>query len=295
MTIAVVLKPDFTTTFSRGVLRLAGTSLGLALATVLYHIFPPTPIPLVALVGLFTLLLRSLGPANYGIFSIAISALIVFLIAAIGVPPATVVALREVNTLAGGIFALLAYALWPTWERTQIREALAAMLDSTRDYFHVVCQRFVRDDPSLNDELDRKRAEWRRARSSAEASVDRVSSEPNAVPAKVADLYGALASSSSVAHAIIGLEAGFVQNPAREPVDSLLKFSRDVEFTLYFLAAGLRGSKAANEFPKLRQDHSLLLQPASDHPATDEFLLLETDRLTVSLNTLREQIARYLT
>ena len=40
MTVAVVLKPDFTSTFSRGVLRLAGTFTGLILATALYHLFP---------------------------------------------------------------------------------------------------------------------------------------------------------------------------------------------------------------------------------------------------------------
>ena len=37
MTVAIILKPDFSTTFSRGVLRLAGTFTGLALATVLFH------------------------------------------------------------------------------------------------------------------------------------------------------------------------------------------------------------------------------------------------------------------
>ena len=41
MTVAIVLKPDFTTTFSRGVLRLAGTFTGLALATVLFHAINP--------------------------------------------------------------------------------------------------------------------------------------------------------------------------------------------------------------------------------------------------------------
>src|SRR6201999_2101988 len=41
MTVAVVLRPDFTTTISRGVLRLGGTFSGLLLATAVYHLFPP--------------------------------------------------------------------------------------------------------------------------------------------------------------------------------------------------------------------------------------------------------------
>ena len=43
MTIAIVLKPDFTATFSRGVLRLSGTYLGLLVATGLFHFFRRAP------------------------------------------------------------------------------------------------------------------------------------------------------------------------------------------------------------------------------------------------------------
>src|SRR5262249_32982572 len=38
MTIAIVLKPDFTATFSRGVLRLGGTVIGLLVATGLFQL-----------------------------------------------------------------------------------------------------------------------------------------------------------------------------------------------------------------------------------------------------------------
>ena len=37
MTIAIVLKPDFSSTFSRGILRIGGTFAGLFMATVLFH------------------------------------------------------------------------------------------------------------------------------------------------------------------------------------------------------------------------------------------------------------------
>ena len=40
MTIAIVLKPDFGSTFSRGVLRLGGTFIGVVFATALFHILP---------------------------------------------------------------------------------------------------------------------------------------------------------------------------------------------------------------------------------------------------------------
>ncbi|MEO8050592.1 MAG: hypothetical protein ABI833_09275, partial [Acidobacteriota bacterium] len=42
------------------------------------------------------------------------------------------------NTTAGGVIALLAYWLWPTWERHQVAEGLAGMLDAFRVYFQAV-------------------------------------------------------------------------------------------------------------------------------------------------------------
>src|SRR5207247_6923465 len=87
MTIVLVLKPGFTTTFSRGLLRIGGTIVGLFLATALFRILPESQTLQVVRIFVFTLLLRWVGPANYGIFAAAISALVVLLIAITGVSP----------------------------------------------------------------------------------------------------------------------------------------------------------------------------------------------------------------
>ncbi len=295
MTVAVVLKPDFTTTFSRGVLRLLGTFAGLVLATVLYHVLPQTGLVQLLLVGAFTFAMRLIGPANYGVFSVAISGLIVFLIAATGVPPGQVVWQRGLNTAAGGIFALIAYAVWPTWERTQVSEAMAEMLDACRAYFHAVITRFGRDDVTLQSDLDETRRAWRRARSNAEASVDRVSSEPRTTVENLNCLTSMLASSHALAHAIMGLEAGLIQAPVRKPPEAFEAFAIDAEFTLYFMAAALRGSAAAaGTMPRLREDHRHLVEARDALSPVDEFILIETDRITTALNTLREQVMRYV-
>ncbi len=53
MTAVLVLKPEFTVTFTRGLLRIAGTMVGLLLATTMFH-FLPTGIGMeVALIGAF--------------------------------------------------------------------------------------------------------------------------------------------------------------------------------------------------------------------------------------------------
>ncbi len=134
MTVAVVLKPDFTSTFSRGVLRLLGTLAGLLLATGLFHLLPISAMTQLLLVGVFSFCLRYWGPANYGIFTLSVSGLVVFLIAATGNSPVDAVVARGLNTLSGGLLALLAYALWPTWERTQVSDGFAEMLEASRLY-----------------------------------------------------------------------------------------------------------------------------------------------------------------
>jgi uncharacterized membrane protein YccC len=295
MTVAVVLKPDFTTTLSRGVLRLAGTFAGLVFATVLYHAFPQSSLTQLFLVGAFTFAMRRIGPANYGVFSVAVSGLIVFLIAATGIPPGQVVVLRGANTFLGGMLALIAYALWPTWERKQVPEAMAEMLDASRAYFRAVVRQLGRSDAFLQSDLDEARQTWRRVRSNAEASVDRVSSEPGITAQKLGCLTSMLASSHALVHAIMGLEAGSLRAPVQSPPQLFETFADHVEFTLYFLASTLRGSpNSVPTLPKLRDDHRRLVEARDRFSPGDEYVLIETDRITTSLNTLREQVAKYV-
>jgi uncharacterized membrane protein YccC len=295
MTVAVVLKPDFTSTITRGVLRLCGTFAGLALATVLFHLLPSSAFTQLALVGTFTFLMRYAGPANYGLFSIAISGLIVFLIAATGVAPAQVVAQRAINTAAGGVFALVAYLLWPTWERSQASDTIADMIDRMRDYFRLVTQRLMGGTHVLEPALDEAREAWRQARSRSEASVDRLSSEPGTPAGKLDCLTSILASSHVVVRVTMGLEAGVIQSPTRPLSAEFETFAQHVEFTLYFLSAALRGSHLAASFlPNLRDDHRRLLDAYSKSKMANDYLILETDPLTVGLNTLREQVLSYI-
>ena len=291
MTVAVVLKPDFTSTFSRGVLRVLGTLGGLILATALFHVLPVSAVTQLLLVGVFTFCLRYWGPANYGIFTLSVSGLVVFLIAAAGYPPGEVVAARALNTLVGGLLALLAYALWPTWERTQVSDGFAEMIDASRLYLQGLFHGPGGDEPAL----ERERRQWRRARSNVEASVDRVIAEPGITARKRDTLLSMLASSHSLMLAIVGLEAGLAHGPLQTDAAALQTFAHDVDLTLYFLASALRGSKPAGEsLPQLREEYRKLVEARGSFAQDDDYVLVETDRLTVSLNTLREQVMRYL-
>src|SRR5712692_6432726 len=155
MTIVLVLKPEFTTTFSRGLLRIGGTIVGLFLATALFRFLPDTVTVQLILIFVFTLLLRWVGPANYGIFAVAISAIVVLLIAITGVSPKELIWARGINTAAGGALALLGYWIWPAWERTQVSERIGEQLDAYREYFDSVVETYVGNETSSARELDR--------------------------------------------------------------------------------------------------------------------------------------------
>ncbi len=295
MTVAIVLKPDFTATFSRGLLRLAGTFLGLVFATGLFHLLPGTPGAQVAAIVILTFVLRCYGPANYGILVASITAFIVVLFAVLGVAPQEVMLPRAINTFAGGAIALLAYWLWPTWERTQVFELIAQMLDAYRQYFRTIRESYMKPETPFEHELDRTRGAARLARSNLEASFDRLVAEPGTSPESVRLLSGILASSHRLVHALMALEAGLASSHPVPPRGAFRPFANDIELTLYYLASALRGSSLNRDvMPDLREDHHALVH--SGDPLTERYALVnvETDRITNSLNTLTDEVFRWI-
>jgi uncharacterized membrane protein YccC len=294
MTAVLVLKPEFTVTFTRGLLRIAGTILGLMLATAMFH-FLPNGIGLeVLLIGAFVFLLRWIGPANYGIFGVAVSALVVLMIAITGVAPKDVIWARGLNTLIGGTLALIAYAVWPTWERTQVDEVVARLLDSYLVYFTKVVEYLEGNTSVTPIDLDRLRLATRLARTNAMASVDRMYGEPWTRPQDVPLLTGMLTSSHRFLHAVLSVEAGFVPGHGTKIREEFRIFATDVKTTLAGLAAELRRTRpAGHKWPDLREDHRRLIQNPLGIYEQYALVNVEADRMTNSLNTLREQVERW--
>jgi len=272
MTVILVLKPDFTVTFSRGLLRIGGTALGLLVATALFHWIPAGIGLEVFLVGVFAFLLRWLGVGNYGVFTIAVSSLVVLLLAIGGQSPFGVILIRGEMTLLGGMIALAAYIFWPTWERTQAPEVLARMLDSYRAYFHAVVE--------SNADLNRIRLAARLARSNLEASVDRFKAEPGTREKDALLLTAILASAHRFVAGVMSLETLTLDGG-----EEFRRFAGDVEKSLQLLSEVLRGADVEQQqFPGLREDYRKMMRVVG--PVVRE----EADRMTNSLNTLWEQV-----
>jgi uncharacterized membrane protein YccC len=188
---------------------------------------------------------------------------------------------------------LAAYIVWPTWERTQVSELLASLLDCYRDYFHGVVEGYRRGSLENDTELDRKRMVARLARSNLEASADRMRAEPGTRQDQITLLSAILANSHRFVRATMALE---VVPLGTKPVsEAFFGFAHDVEKTLELLSSALRGTKVRErEFPDLREDHRRLQRSADS--ATERYALVieETDRMTNSLNTLSEQVMQWL-
>jgi uncharacterized membrane protein YccC len=291
MTVALVLRSDFAATFSRGVLRLLGTFAGLIFATVLFHALPAAALAPVLAIAALTFIIRWAGPAHYGVAVMGITALVVLLLSLTGAVPREVMAARLLNTTAGGIIALLAYWLWPTWERHQVAEGLAAMLDAFRVYFQAVrdCLLAV---PSKIDR-DRARVAARLARSNLEASIERASVEPGVSGERLALLSAILASTRRLARALLALEAAIGHDRTAPVPQSFRTFANHTDLTLYYLAALLRGSAiTADLLPDLRADHSALLD--SEQTGQPHALInTEADRLTNAVDTLSEEVFQW--
>jgi uncharacterized membrane protein YccC len=298
MTIAIVLRPDFTATFSRGILRIAGTLSGLLLATALFHFLPPGRFSEIALLTFFVFVLRWIGPANYGVFVTALSAFIVLFIAITGVSPRSVIAARAINTVIGGVVALLAYAIWPTWERTRAAPALGDLLAAYRGYFRAVIDAYSGVDGS-GDRVDRARMKARLARSNAEALISRTAVEPGTSQERARLLRAMQASAHNFVRAVLAIESALDPEHATRPRPATLEFARDVEVTLQALADSLHSGKAPQHLsdlrlPDLREAHNRII--ASTKMVTEQYTLIntETDRIVTNLNTLREKIAAYI-
>jgi len=290
MTIVLVLKPEFAVTFSRGVLRIFGTLLGLLLATALFHFLPIHTATEIALIGAFTFLMRWIGPANYGIFGVAVSALVVLLISITGLAPMEVIAARGVNTIVGGGFALLAYAVWPTWERNRLPELFATLTDAYRRSFASITRKLLEPGSASTRERERTRQAARIARSNLETAIERLAAEPGVSAAQLGQVNAMLAASHRFAHAMIALEAGIPAKPQTPPA-AFRTFAADVEKTLELLAVKLRGRRIAeHESPDLRSAYAEFIRASEPQNESYGFVGAEADRMANSLNTLREQV-----
>jgi uncharacterized membrane protein YccC len=288
MTAAIVLRPDFGATFNFGFLRVVGTILGLVLTTALLHVTPHDPWAHLALMAVLCMGFRYLANAHYGIAVAALTGTVVILLSFEGVDSSTAVIDRVINTALGSGMALLAYVLWPTWERGRARAALADMLDAYAGYLHALSRTERRDSHR------EARTAARTARSNAQASLDRMRAEP-ATPPHLLDLANMLfANGNRLARTAMTLEALVDDHEALPEAAEIGAFVEHCAQALHTVAIALRDSLKPTPMPDLRalqRSLASLLAMAEDRRAAD-LLGRISDRLVDNINTLAHIVGR---
>ncbi|WP_306318572.1 MULTISPECIES: FUSC family protein [unclassified Streptomyces] len=134
MSAVMVMRPDFSQTYSRAVARFGGTLVGVTLATAILQLAHPgtylSAVLAVVCAALMYLLMRTGQLAAQG----CVAMYVVFLLGMGGQEWSQTVPERVVLTLVGGVLAMLAYALYPAWETPRLRTRLADWLVALGEY-----------------------------------------------------------------------------------------------------------------------------------------------------------------
>lgn len=286
MTAALVLRPDFRTTFTRGIARIAGTLFGAVVATLIVAWLPQSTNLDVALATLFAAVGYFAFNLNYAVYSATVTAYVVFLLALSGVTGRDAVVERSIATLAGAGVAAVVYLAWPTWESHRVRKALAAQLSAYRAYASAILNAYV--DPARFDRRrvrELQRAAWQ-ARTGAEASVDTMLAEPHrthAIAPRIA--LGILAAMQRVGVALLALN-GYLDAAQRIPRPALGELVAGIDAAFARCIADLERA-SGERMPPLRDLYLEADRRFSSAPDADaEVVLAECDLIVDGLNTV---------
>jgi uncharacterized membrane protein YccC len=279
MTTAIVLKPDFASTFSFGLLRVIGTLLGLVLTSLLVHYAFGGDWERLALLAILSIGFRLLATMHYGVAVMLLTGLVVILLSFYGIAPGDTMVARGIATAIGSALALAGYLAWPSWEGVRVQGALAAMIDAYRAHLDAL----LRKDPAARAGA---RSAARSARTNAQASLDRLRSEPRR------DRRLLALGESLFAHANRFIRAGMALEAVLDDVAELperghvLAFAARVDAALAAIAEALRRDGVPN-IERLRGAERELAARLDTIPGAASGAVADAcDRIADSVDTL---------
>lgn len=287
MTTAIVLKPDFGGTLSFGALRVAGTLAGLVIATALIHFAMDGVLLRLLLLALLCAAFRLTTQMNYGLGVAMLTGMLVLLLSFEGFVPGDAIGPRVLATLIGSALAMLAYALWPTWEGNRVHTALADLLEADRRHIAALLAGQV-------ERLDDTRSAARVARTNVQASIDRLRAEPrrgdNRARAQLAESL--LANATRLMRAPLSLEAQLREGGALPEGEAVPAFAAAAERSLAALVEVLRETRKPSEVPPLRPHERELSAQLSLDEALAFAVADACDRIADSTDTLAHLLRR---
>ncbi len=138
LTAAVVLRPDFGATLTRGIARVGGSLLGVGLVGLVLAGLHPGQGVTAALVALTAWLTYTFYQSNYAVGVCFLTGLVLLLISVGQTDSWGTAGYRLLDTLIGGSVALIAYMVWPTWSKQEALHSLAGLVTAQRRYVGAV-------------------------------------------------------------------------------------------------------------------------------------------------------------
>ena len=287
MTVAIVLRADYAGTLSYGLLRMAGTVLGLVLTTALVLVLPANAWIHLAVLAALCAGYRYLGNVHYAAAVACLTGLVVLLLAFVGERPEPTVIARLVDTVLGSVVALAAYGLWPTWEKGRAREMVAQSLQAYAAYLASIA---TGDAP----ERHAARQGARVARINAEASVKRLLAEPATPPALAELAQSLLTNGNRLARAIMTLEALIPQHGGLAGGAATKSLVLDGAAALREVADALSAHRAPGQLPPIRALQRHLARTLEAAPASGAAgeLVGTCDRVVDGIDTVAHIVSR---
>jgi uncharacterized membrane protein YccC len=239
LTAMVILKPNFGGTYQQAKQRVVGTVAGSVIGAILAAVMT-TRLALDLLLVPFGILAFSLMARNYGLGVMFLTPFIILLLNTVHPGNWEAAAFRGLDTVIGGLLALLAgYLLWPSWERERLPEQLARTIAANRDYFLGVITGYLGQttDPAS---LQSRGAQAQLENANAAAAFQRLLSEPEAQHGPIGPIYALVTYNQRFYDGVTTLAVDFPVVKDRDLLPSLETFTAQIEVMLRALEDAVR-------------------------------------------------------
>lgn len=263
--VAVILKPDYSTLFDRGLGRVVGTLVGATLAAVLVSELHPDLLLTTVLVALTAWAVYSTWAASFSVAMGFVTALVLILLSTSLTDSVGTAVDRFIDVLLGAVIAVVAYLVWPTSPKAGVEEAESGLFTSLRDYLAAVLDVVEAKPVEAKRVLACSKA-TRLAWANTEAAVDRSIQEPAATRIDPSQGRGLLAAAQRIVRATQALwidgERGATVHPFVELNDLTVGLLEGLDRLTNAFSA-----KPVGSMPQLRRLYRAVEQPLVDQGA----------------------------
>jgi uncharacterized membrane protein YccC len=258
VTAAIVLKPDFTATVSRGVARTIGTFVGVLAAAAIVATAHPQGGLLIVLIAACTWLSYTVFAANYAVYAVFLTSLVILLVSPGQRSPVSTIENRAIDTLIGGAIAIAAYVIWPTWEARTLQVTTADRFESLRRYLTPVLRAYL--DPQAFDTaaLARLAASTRRAQSAVTASLERARGEPARGRPDIERYSGILAAGRRIVAGTHALASHMADSKRQIAVAAAATIAAEIDDSMRMLVEAITSGTQPGPLPELRRSQQQL-------------------------------------